>query len=153
MSEVTPEDRVLLWRSLFVSMTRTFNEVETQLKADVGLTLLDLGILFSLGGGGAQPMGALAGQFGVDASVVTYRIDRLERMGHVTREPSDADRRMRNASITTVGRRALKQGRESMLAAADEHFFAYLERDDLPAMTRIFQGIHAKGRARVPCDS
>lgn len=39
-----------------------------------------------------------------------------------------------------------------MLDAADEHVFAYLEADDLPAMTRVFQGIHARGPTKTPCD-
>jgi len=143
-SSAQPEEEVALWRSMFVATTRLLHQVEGQVKPAVDLTLLDLGILFSLRGTGPQRMGSLAVLFGVDPSVITYRVGRLERLGHVERGRGETDLRVTNAAITPSGQAALRTGRAAMLEAAREHFFAYVDPADLPVLTRVFDDVLAQ---------
>lgn len=139
-------EEVRLWRSLYVAMIRLLNEIEGDVKPIVDLTLMDLGTLFSLNGTGPQPMGSLAALFGVDPSVITYRIGRLEGMGYVARVASTTDGRVINAAITTEGTAALKQARATMLRAAREHFFAYVDPAALGVLTTVFEDVLAQRR-------
>ncbi|HEY0814685.1 MAG TPA: hypothetical protein VGE11_15525, partial [Pseudonocardia sp.] len=59
-----------LWRAVFISMINVLNTVETDVKTAQDLTLLDLGVLFSLVHvEQGRPMGQIAAIFGVDPSV------------------------------------------------------------------------------------
>ena len=141
-----------LWRSMSVAMIRLLNEIEGDVKPVVDLTLMDLGILFSLNGTGPQPMGSLAALFGVDPSVITYRIGRLERMGHVGRGPSATDGRVTFATITPEGRAILKRARGTMQRAAREHFFAYVDPTALATLTTVFEDVLAQRPREAPPD-
>lgn len=153
---MTRDDRyaeeIAFWRTFFVAMLRLQQQMDDELKPVVDLTLLDLGVLFSLSGNGPQPMGELASLFGVDPSVVTYRVARMEKMGYVERRVSPDDGRVRKATLTRKGRGVLGRARTTMLHAARDHFFAFVEPAELPALTRIFEGVLARreGGAEAP---
>lgn len=133
----------VLWRSLFLSIMPVLNRVESDVKAASDLTLLDVGILFALAHSpGGRPMGQLAALFGVDPSVVTYRLGRLEKKKYAARAPSPADGRLIQATITEPGRRALRASRAAMLDSARERFFAHLEPADLPALEVAFSRLY-----------
>lgn len=140
-------EEVELWRALFVSMTHLLNTVEADVKRSSDLTLLDLGILLALGRSGeSRPMGQLAGLFGVDPSVVTYRMKRLEGMGYASRTVSPADRRVTAASSTEAGRAALRSARTSMLDSAERNFLSLVDPDQLPVLTAVFRQLQASQR-------
>ena len=112
-----------LWRSVFISMIHVLNTVEAEVKSTQDLTLIDLGVLFALAHvEQGRPMGQIAAIFGVDPSVITYRVKRLESMGCVTRTRSSADRRHTHAVCTDTGRARLRQARPVMLDSAHRHF-------------------------------
>lgn len=133
-----------LWRSLYVAMIRLLNEVEHDVKPVLDLTLVDIGMLFSLQGTGPQPMGELAALFGVDPSVITYRVRRLEGIGHVERWPSETDGRVVNVRLTATGRAALGEVRMTMWRAAHSHFFAYIDPGMLGGLTSVFEDVLAR---------
>jgi DNA-binding MarR family transcriptional regulator len=136
-----------LWRILFMSMIHLLNTVEADVKADSDLTLLDLGTLFVLAHAEhGRPMGQVAALFGVDPSVITYRVKRLEDRGYATRSPSPTDRRVTHAHITGPGRDALRASRAAMLASARTHLFAHLEPGDLPALHAALGHLYAGQR-------
>jgi DNA-binding MarR family transcriptional regulator len=152
MNEEATRDREehALWRILFMSMIHLLNTVESDVKADSDLTLLDLGVLFALAHSeDGRPMGHIAVLFGVDPSVITYRIRRMEDRGYATRSPSATDRRVTHARITDAGRDALRASRAAMLASTRTHLFAHLEPDDLPALHAAFTHLHA-GQLGLP---
>ena len=139
-----------LWRLLFMSMIRLLNTVESEVKASDGLTLLDVGMLFALGhAGDGMPMGRVAALFGVDPSVVTYRLKRLEARGLAERVASADDRRITLARRTDAGRAALRAARTSMLSSAETHFFAHVEPAQMPVLTDVFEALHAAQHAAL----
>lgn len=91
-------------------------------------------------------MGQLAGLFGVDPSVVTYRMKRLEGKGYATRAASQADRRVTWAQSTEAGRAALGGARTVMLDSAGTNFFSLVDPAQLPVLTAVFAQLQASQR-------
>lgn len=128
-------------------MIHLLNTVEADVKRSSDLTLLDLGILLALGHAGeGRPMGQLAGIFGVDPSVVTYRMKRLEGMGYATRTVSPSDRRVTSAQSTEAGRVALGTARTAMLDSAGRNFFSVVDPAQLPVLMAVFSQLQASQR-------
>lgn len=128
-----------LWRALFISMTRLLNTVERDVKAMHNLTLLDLGILLALSHrDNAEPMGSLAATFGVDPSVITYRLKRLEARGLALRVAGSGDRRFTFVRSTHEGRAAMADALRSMLDTAHRHLLSKLEPAEIPVITTVF---------------
>ncbi len=144
------DEEIRLWRSLFVAMVRLLNQVEQDLKPTVDLTVVDLGILFSLKGTGAQPMGSLAALFSVDPSVITYRVRRLEGLRYVERKTSELDGRVVNVSLTRRGHGVLARARTAMLHAARDHFFTFVDPGTLGLLTAVFEDVVAERVWRDP---
>ena len=144
MDEGTDEERrvgngLALWRALFISMTRLLNSVEGEVKATHDLTLVDLGILLALSHhDDAVAMGSLAATFGVDPSVVTYRLKRLEARGLAIRTTGSSDRRFTFARSTPSGRAVMSDALRSMLESADRHLLSKLEPSEVPVLANVF---------------
>ncbi|KIX72631.1 MarR family winged helix-turn-helix transcriptional regulator [Streptomyces sp. JL4002] len=82
--------------------------------AQHGLTSTQARVLAQLDG--PVPMRGLATLLVCDASNVTGIVDRLEARGLVRREPSPADRRVKNVVATDAGRQVIRVVREEMQA-------------------------------------
>ncbi|MEV7172478.1 MarR family transcriptional regulator [Streptomyces sp. NPDC093224] len=82
--------------------------------AQHGLTSTQARVLAQLDG--PVPMRGLAALLVCDASNVTGIVDRLEARGLVRREPSPADRRVKNVVATEAGRQVIRVVREEMQA-------------------------------------
>lgn len=70
---------------------------------DEGLTPGHLKTLGFLHDDEPKPMGAIAEGLGIDASQVTWLIDRLEERGFVERRPLPTDRRVKTVALTPKG--------------------------------------------------
>src|SRR5262252_888825 len=68
-----------------------------------GLTPNDSRALMALQRDAGQTMGALAEQWECDPANATWVIDRLERLGYATRQPSPTDRRAKLVVLTPEG--------------------------------------------------
>jgi len=68
-----------------------------------GLTPGHLKVLSILDPELPQPMGVLADRMQVDASQMTWLVDRLEERGYAERRPLPTDRRVRTIAITPTG--------------------------------------------------
>ncbi|MDA5285652.1 MULTISPECIES: MarR family transcriptional regulator [unclassified Streptomyces] len=79
-----------------------------------GLTSTQAKVLAQLEG--PVPMRGLAALLVCDASNVTGIVDRLEARDLVRREPSPADRRVKNVAATDAGRDVIRRVREEMQA-------------------------------------
>ncbi|MEU9028865.1 MarR family transcriptional regulator [Streptomyces sp. NPDC048383] len=79
-----------------------------------GLTSTQAKVLAQLEG--PVPMRGLAALLVCDASNVTGIVDRLEARDLVRREPSPADRRVKNVAATDAGREVIRRVREEMQA-------------------------------------
>ena len=105
--------------------------VDRDLRDAFDVTLLDHGILLMLRNSpDGLTMGHLAGQFGTEASVITYRVQRLEKKGLVERRRRDDDRRLVHAVITKAGEK-LCVPRKDLPAVGDafDHLYAAQHRD------------------------
>ena len=148
MEDEVGVDEQALWRLLFMSMIHLLNTVESDVKASDDMTLLDLGVLFALGHAEeGMPMGRIAELFAVDASVLTYRLKRLEARGMAIRMPSPTDGRISLARRTDAGRAALRTARAHMLSSAHTHFFAHVRPSQMPVLAEVFYTLHAAQRA------
>ena len=132
-------EELVLWRAMFISMTRLLNRVEGDVKTAHDLTLLDLGILLALSHSeDAAPMGSLAATFGVDPSVITYRVKRLEARGLAVRTAGVGDRRFTFARSTPGGRANMPDVLRTMLASAHRHLLSKLEPAEVPILANVF---------------
>jgi DNA-binding MarR family transcriptional regulator len=59
----------------------------------------------------------LAGQVGLNQTVLTYLLDDLERLGLLSRRPNPQDRRARHVILTNEGRSQLQRVRTELAAA------------------------------------
>lgn len=66
-------------------------------------------ILVSIQKIGPIPLVELADRVGRNYTTVSRQVSRLERLGFVTREPLDIDRRVRKVAITAAGKAAAKR--------------------------------------------
>ncbi len=90
------------WSLLFEVMRDQMRHFP-QLCAEFELSPVQAHVLRALGES-AQPMSALAGQLGCDASNVTGLVDRLEGRGLVERQSAPHDRRVKLLALTEEGR-------------------------------------------------
>lgn len=115
-------------------------ERDTELLASAGLSLeralFPLLVLVERLG----PIGVvdLAGRVGRDYTTVSRQIARLEELGLVTRRPGAADKRVREAVITPVG----KEATDALDAAREEMALAMFEdwtRKDFDDLARLMR--------------
>ena len=144
------------WSPFVVATMHLHAELERDLKAAFDVTLLDHGILLMLrhsasgvrlppavsGATGGLTMGHLAAQFGTEASVITYRVKRLEGRDLVTRERGEPDRREVYVRITAVGERLCEQMGPVHVASVRRHFLDHIPRRDLPALADAFTRLY-----------
>lgn len=100
-----------MWTPFVVSTMRLFAHIDEELKREFSITHLDYGVLSQLSfrDDHRVRMAELADRFGVGRSTMTYRVDRLERMGLVERQPVEGDQRGVAAVLTPSGMRLLER--------------------------------------------
>ena len=91
-------------------------------------------------------MGHLAGQFGTEASVITYRVNRLEERGLARRKRRETNRREVVARITRAGERLCDQMGPVHAASARQHFLDHIPRRDLAALADAFSHLYTAQR-------
>ena len=84
---------------------------------------------------GSLPMGKVGRRLQVHPTSVTNTIDGLERLGFVSREPHDRDRRTTMATITDVGRRTAEEA--TALLNAERFGTAPLTRRELESVADV----------------
>ena len=138
------ETEMAAWHSLVVAGTHMFAALDRDLRDAFDVTLLDHGILLMLR---TSPqgltMGHLAGQFGTEASVITYRIGRLENKGLVTRQRRDDDHRLVHAVITRSGGKLCDRMGPVHVESVRAHFLDHVPRKDLRAIGDAFDHLYA----------
>lgn len=140
------------WHHLVVGGMHMFSALDRDLREAFDVTLLDHGILLMLRSSGPDglAMGHLASQFGTEASVITYRIQRLETRGLVARHKRPDDRRLVHAALTRTGEELCDQMGPVHVASVRTHFFDHVPRADLPAVGDAFSHLYAAQHAETP---
>jgi DNA-binding MarR family transcriptional regulator len=97
------------WRSYIEATTRVRHACTTALQAETGLTLDDYAILVALGEGpdNGIRMSELADTTAMARSGLTYRVDRLAKLGYVCRRACPDDGRSTYAVLTPEGQAGL----------------------------------------------
>lgn len=142
------------WRSFQETVTDLTGALEADLAA-AGLSVGDYQVLVYLSESdeGSMRMCDLAVRLQLSPSGLTRRLDGLVRSEFVERVPSDADRRVMLARITTAGTAKLASAYPGHLASVRRLIIDRLGRDDVVALSRIFSAIRAgldDDRPRTP---
>lgn len=147
-------EEMAAWGPLVVSTMHLLAQLERDLKAGHDITLLDHGILLMLQ---HRPdgltMGHLAGQFGTEASVITYRVTRLENRGLARRVRGATDKREVLAQLTPAGVRLCETMATTHVNSVRAHFLDHVPREDLPALADAFSRLYAAQHAQVEADA
>jgi len=135
------------WGPLVVSTLHLHAQLERDLKRSFDVTLLDHGILLMLRNSlSGLTMGHLAGQFGTEASVITYRVNRLEERRLAKRARSETDRREVLARVTRAGERLCDRMGPVHAASVRRHFLDHVPPHDLPALADAFAHLYEAQR-------
>jgi DNA-binding MarR family transcriptional regulator len=97
--------------------------------------------------GGRLRMRELADAVMLSRSGLTRLIDRMQRAGYVRREQCADDRRGAYATITTTGRRALRQAAPVHARGVDEHFSRHVTQEESVVLTNALERV-AKSQPR-----
>ena len=138
------ESEMAAWHPFVVAGMHLFAALDRDLRVALDLTLLDHGILLMLRDApDGLTMGHLAQQFGTEASVITYRIERMEGRGLATRERNRDDRRLVAATITSEGQSICDAAGPVHVASVRKHFMNHVPRPSLPVIAEVFGGLYA----------
>jgi DNA-binding MarR family transcriptional regulator len=105
---------------------------------------------------GELRMGALAGELGLDTSVVSRTVATAESLGLVTRRPDPRDGRACLLSLTPAGETCLRERhgqRLRLVAAITDGWEPGAAEDLLTGLTRLRDGLLAAADAPAPHDS
>lgn len=138
------ESEMAAWHPFVVAGMHLFAALDRDLRMALDLTLLDHGILLMLRNApDGLTMGHLAQQFGTEASVITYRIERMEGRGLATRQRNRDDRRLVAATITSEGESICDAAGPVHVASVRKHFMDHVPRPALPVIAEVFGGLYA----------
>lgn len=141
------DQEMAAWGPLVVSTMHLHAQLERDLKVSFDVTLLDHGILLMLRNTpNGLTMGHLAAQFGTEASVITYRVNRLEERGLAKRARRETDRREVLARITKAGKSLCDRMGPVHALSVRRHFLDHVPRHDLPAIAEAFTHLYQAQR-------
>jgi DNA-binding MarR family transcriptional regulator len=136
-------------------LVRTAKHLGHRVAADLYGDLPSFGwaLLVPLERDGEQRCSALAGEAGVDVSVVSRQVSALERAGYVERRPDPLDGRASLIRLSDAGAAALAHTRETRGQWAAEALSDWTEdeaRQFTALLEKLADGLDAAGRGRPP---
>lgn len=137
---LSPEE-LAAWRAFLRAHATVTRALEAELVAEQRISLAAYDVLVQLAEAPERKlrMTELADAVLLSRSGVTRLVDRLERLGMVTRCPVEEDGRGVAAILTTAGVDRLRAASGTHLAGVVRHFANRLGPDDLAALTRVSQ--------------
>jgi DNA-binding MarR family transcriptional regulator len=91
------------------ALQETTDALDEAVAECMGINRTDMRLLSILDRCGPMTLGALGAEGGLSKPAMTSAIDRLERAGHVRREPSAVDRRSVTVTMTEPARRQVRE--------------------------------------------
>lgn len=118
--------------------------LDADLRRECGITHPDYGILMQIAetDGHMRRMGDIAATLSVQASFLTYRIDRLVQLGLVERVRDGRDRRGVNARLTSDGISLLDRADEVHVAGVRRYFLDHVDPARLADLSAVFWSLH-----------
>lgn len=131
--------QLVAWRQFLRAHATITRALEAELVAEQELSLASYDVLVQLAEapGRQLRMTELADAVLLSRSGVTRLVDRLEKVGLVSRYPVETDGRGVAAGLTEAGLQRLRIASRTHLAGIVRHFAARLDADDLTALERI----------------
>ena len=134
--------------ALIRTHARLWDQVETQMRHDSGLTMPRYDVLMQLNmAGGRLGLSELASQIVLSPSGLSKLLDRMESAGLILREPDSHDARSTFARITPRGRTLVNKARESHHTWLQQAFGDALNQRDVADLSRIMQKLATHRRA------
>jgi DNA-binding MarR family transcriptional regulator len=135
------------WLALIRTRTRLWDEIESQMRREHGLTMARYDVLANLNhAGGRLGLSELASRILLSPSGLSKLLDRMDASGLIRRDPDPDDARAAFATITPLGRALVERAREGHHALLRETFGNALTDRDLADLTRIMSRIDATVR-------
>ncbi|GAA1753753.1 MarR family transcriptional regulator [Streptomonospora arabica] len=130
-----------VWRSLLRAQSRIEEELDRDLQARSGVSLVEFGILVALSEapGMRMRMRVLADSVIVSKSRLSHQITRLERAGYVRREPCEEDRRGFWAILTDQGLKVLREAAGGHVTRVRERVFDRLTREQVRQLGAVMR--------------
>jgi DNA-binding MarR family transcriptional regulator len=133
------------WLALVRTHARLWDQVETQMRRESGLTMSRYDVLMHLDvAGGRLGLSELASAIVLSPSGLSKLLDRMETSGLLHREPDPRDARSTFAKITPRGRSLVRRVRQSHHAWLQQVFGDALDDRDVAELTRIMERINAR---------
>jgi DNA-binding MarR family transcriptional regulator len=129
-----------------LTAARAFAQWAAEAVADLPGGLRGHLVLASIAQGQAPSQAVLAGQIGLDRTVMTYLVDELEQAGFLERKPDPSDRRARLLTITEAGTAALSQYR-TRIDAAETRLLGELDADERRSFRRSVERVARASQA------
>lgn len=134
------------WIALIRTHARLWDQVETQMRNDSGLTMPRFDVLMQLNmAGGRLGLSELAARIVLSPSGLSKLLDRMESTGLIRREPDPSDARSTFARITPHGRALVKKARKAHHVWLQQAFGDALNDRDVADLIRIFRKLDAPG--------
>lgn len=143
------DPRLQAWRAFLYAQSTVMPTLDAEMRSEAGLTLAEFDALAQLSFAPERRlrMSELAERVLLSRSGVTRMVDRLERAGHVRREPCAPDGRGFYATLTDGGLQRVRQAMPAHLAAVDAHFMEHIGSADGAALIRALGSVaEANGR-------
>jgi DNA-binding MarR family transcriptional regulator len=139
------------WLALIRSHARLWDQVETQMRRDSGLTMSRYDVLMQLDtAGGRLRLSDLAASVVLSPSGLSKLLDRMEAAGLIRREPDLRDARATFARMTPKGRSAVRRARERHHVWVQRAFGDVLDDTDLADLVRVMGRLAAGEGSQGP---
>ena len=126
------------WIAFIRTHARVWDQVETQMRHDSGLTMPRYDVLMHLDmAGGRLGLSELASAIVLSPSGLSKLLDRMEASELIRREPDPHDARSTFARITAQGRTLVRKARQSHHAWLQRAFGDALDDRDVADLRRI----------------
>jgi DNA-binding MarR family transcriptional regulator len=131
-------ERLEAWRTLLVTHAALVRRLTEELEQERGLPLAWYEVLLHLNEApqGSLRMGDLARRALLTPSGLTRLVDRMETAGLVERKACGSDRRGSWATLTTAGRKKLKESSPVHVRGVEQYFARHLTKEEAKALTR-----------------
>jgi DNA-binding MarR family transcriptional regulator len=136
-------DHEAAWRMWLRAHALLVRMLDTDLRAEHGLTLLTYDALVQLSEAPSQQlyMKDLAAALVYSASGLTRIVDGLERAGYARRKPDPDNRRATLVTLTSAGLEALKAAWPTHARGVTKHFAAHATNVQAKALATVFRAI------------
>ena len=130
-------EEMTAWRSLLFAHAALVATLDRELRDAHEMTLGDYEVLVFLSEApeGHLPMAALAERARISPSALTRRVDRLSKLGWVTRQACETDARVSYAVLSEAGRRKLEEAAPTHVRGVREHLIDRLQPAQIEALT------------------